>query len=242
MDKYNYNNKCGQEIFRDILAGKARRFPNGFWQQPGIEGECAAITRYFIEEILEWEDKDIKEKTCEMIFRKYHLSGMLEYVFGRSPFLAINNAYPGRYRVWELTCTPKHFWEEEKNRNSALSWLLDKTGKTKICELTNKDFLNNGLGGLMDYLKRYSIYENLNRNEIEHKKIRNETEIKISFSKINRSNGRSKVRARMEIPEEMLKEIGITEKNNVVTLSLDSENMSIIIKKVNTSGEMCVKV
>lgn len=119
----------------------------------------------------------------------------------------------------------------EKNRNEALSWLLDKTGKVKIDELTNKDFLNNGLGGLMDYLKRYSMYENLNRNEIEHKKIRNETEIKISFSKINRSNGRSKVRARVEIPEEMLKEIGITENNNVVTLSLDSENMSIIIIK-----------
>lgn len=231
MKKYFYDDKFGWEIFRDILSGKASRFPNRYWQQPGAEAECAVITRYFIEDVLKWEDKDIREKINEMVFRKYHLSGMLEYVFGRSPFLAIDNAYPGRYKVWELTCTPKHFWEQEGNRNSALSWLLDKTGKTKIGELTNKDFLNNGLGGLMDYLKRYSIYENLNRNEIEHKKIRNETEIKISFSKINRNNGRSKVRARMEIPEEMLKEIGITENNNVVTLSLDSENMSIIIKK-----------
>lgn len=228
MEKYS----CGREIFMDILSGKASRFPNGFWQQPGIEGECADITRYFIEDVLRWEDKDIREKTSEMVFRKYHLSGMLEYVFGRSPFSAIDNAYPGRYKVWELTCTPKHFWEEEKNRNSALSWLLDKTGKIKINELTNKDFLNNGLGGLMDYLKSKKVYKELDRESVEGGKERRDIELKVSFSVTNKNSERNKINARLEIPPELLEEIGVNKNHNKVFLHLDKEENIIIIKSL----------
>lgn len=233
MEKYNYNNKDGWEIFRDILDGKASRFPNGYWRQPGVETECANITKYFIENILRREDKEIREKTNEMIFRKYHLSGMLEYVFGRSPFLAIDNAYPGRYRVWELTCTPKHFWEEEKNRNDALSWLLDKTGKIKISELTNKDFLKNGLGGLMDYLTSKKVYKKMDRSLVEDGKKRKDIENNISFSVTNRKSGRNKVNARLEIPPELLKEIGINKDINKVLVCLDKINNVLIIKRCN---------
>lgn len=232
MKKYFYDDKSGWEIFRDILARKASRFPNGYWQQPGAEAECAVITRYFIEDVLKFTDKDIRENINEMLFRKYHLSGMLEYVFGRSPFLAIDNAYPGKYKVWELTCTPKHFWEEEKNRNSALSWLLDKTGKVKINELTNKDFLNNGLGGLMDYLTSKKVYREIDRECIESGKERKNIDVNISFSVTNKKSGRNKVNARLEIPPELLKEIGVDKNNNRVSLQLEKNRDIIIIKKI----------
>lgn len=232
MKKYFYDDKFGWEIFRDILSGKASRFPNGYWQQPGVESECAAITKYFIEDVLKWEDKDIREKTNEMVFRKYHLSGMLEYVFGRSPFLAIDNAYPGKYKVWELTCTPKHFWEQEENRNSALSWLLDKTGKIKIDELTNKDFLNNGLGGLMDYLTSKKVYEKMDRQCIENGKERKNIEANISFSVRNKKSVRHKINACLEIPPDFLKEIGVDKNNNRVSLQLGENKDVIIIKRI----------
>lgn len=233
MGKYNYDNKDGCEIFRDILDGKVGMFPRGYWRQPGVEAECAAITRYFIEDVLKWEDKDIREKTNEMVFRKHHLSGMLEYVFGRSPFLAIDNAYPDKYKAWELTCIPKHFWEEEKNRNSALAWLLDKTGKIKINELTNKDFLNNGLGGLMDYLTSKKVYKKMDRTAVEAGRKRKDMEINISFSVANKKSGRNKVRARLEIPPEVLKEIGVSQDSNRVSLRVNPDKNEIIIKSVN---------
>lgn len=232
LEKYNYNNKECWEIFKDILDGKIKRFPTGYWKQPGIEIECVIITRYFIEKVLKWQDSDIREKTCEMIFRKYHLSGMLEYVFNRSPFLAIENAYPGKYKVWELTCTPKGFWKNEKNRNDALSFLLDKTGKIKIDELTNKDFLNNGLGGLMDYLTTNKIYKNMDRKIIESGKSRNDIELTVSFSVTNKNANRNKINARLELPVEMLKEIGIDKENNKVSLHLDIDKHTITIKKI----------
>lgn len=227
--KYNYDTKEPQEIFQDILDEKISRFPTGYWKQPGIETECAIITRYFIEKVLKWEDRDIKEKICEMIFRKYHLSGMLEYVFGRSPYLALDNAYPGRYKVWDLKCTPKRFWVKEENRNEALNFLLDQTGKVKINELTNKDFLKYNLGGLMDYLTANSVYKTLNTDLIEQNRQRKWIYTKISFSVTNKKSGRNKVRARLEIPEEMLEEIGVTKENNDISISL--KNDTIIIKK-----------
>lgn len=228
--KYNYDNKCGCEIFKDILDGKLHAFPRGFWQQPNVENECAEITKYFIEKILKWDENDILTKTNEMIFRKYHLSGMLEYVFGRSPFLAIDNAYPGKYKPWELRCLPKGFWQEEKNRNKALSWLLDKTGKVKVDELINKDFLCNGLCGLMDYLTENKLYENMDKDKIEYGKERNVIELNVTFVIRNTKAGRNKINTHIEIPPAMLKEIGIDENNRNVILKVDSNRGEIIIK------------
>lgn len=226
-EKYSYDGKNGKEIFKDILDEKVGRFPIGFWKQSGVEYEAAEITRYFIEDILKWEDKDIREKICEMIFRKYHLSGMLEYVFGRSPFRAIDNAYPGRYKVWELTCTPKHFWEDKKNRENALHYLLNKTGKARTDELSNVDFLNYGLGGLMDYLSKYNAFILL-EDKKESRIYKN-----VSFFTSNNQSSRNLIRATIELPVSMFKEIGVSKTDNNVMVSV--KDGKIIIEK---SGEL----
>jgi len=226
--KYNYDGKNGKEIFQDILDEKVGKFPRNFWKQPGVEYEAAEITRYFVEDILKWKDKEIREKTCEMIFRKYHLSGMLEYVFGRSPFRAIDNAYPGRYKVWELTCTPKHFWEDKKNRESALYYLLDKTGKISTDELSNADFLNYGLGGLMDYLNRYNAFMLLEAKEVKKK---SSIYKNVSFFTSNNQSIRNSIRATIELPASWFKEIGVSKTDNKVMVSV--KDGKIIIEKSN---------
>lgn len=226
-NKYSYDNKEPQEIFQDILDGKIGRFPIRYWRQPGIEHEAAIITRYFIEHVLKWDDENIRNETNEMIFRKYHLSGMLEYVFDRSPYKAINNAYPNRYKVWELTCTPKGFWKEEKNRNEALEYLLEKTNKVKVNELTNKDFICYGLGGLMDYLIKNNCYDTLDLEQIEHSKKRGILHTKISFSVANTKSKRNMVRARLELPMELLEEVGIDRNNNEVNIRIENDEIVI---------------
>lgn len=221
--KYNYENKEPQEIFQDILDGNVSRFPAGYWQQPGIEHECAVITKYFIEKVLKWGEEEIRENINEMIFRKYHLSGMLEYVFGRSPYEAIENAYPGKYKAWELKCIPRGFWQEERNRNDALIYLLDQTNKTKINELSNRDFLKYGLGGLMDYLTTNDLYRNLDREYIESGRKRGVLCTRVSFSVTNKKSERNKIRARVELPETMLKEIGVDKENNKIAVELKDD-------------------
>lgn len=224
--KYSYVNKEPHEIFQDILDGKIGRFPANYWKQSGVEEVASSITRYFIEVVLGWNDVEIKNIN-EKVFRQYRLSGMLEYVFNRSPFRAINNAYPGKYKPWELHCIPKGFWKEENNRAEALRYLLEHTQKTKINELTNKDFFKYGLGGLMDYLLKYNLYKKLDLREIEIYN-RGMIQTEVSFSVTNTKSNRNMIRARLELPVEMLEEIGVIKEKNLVNVKI--ENRKIIIE------------
>lgn len=213
-----------REVYKLILGGKIKRFPENYWNQPGVEDAAADITRYFMEDILKWKEEDIKNKTCEAVFRKYHLSGMLEYVFNRSPFKAVDNAYPGKFKAWELRCIPKGFWMEEENREQALLYLLDKTGKGRTDELANKDFIKYGLGGLMDYLIRNKSFILL-ENSAEERSICKD----VAFFTSNSKSSRNLVRASVEIPVSMLKEIGVTKEEAMVNLKV--EGKKIVIEK-----------
>lgn len=197
--KYSYDNKEPHEIFQDILDGKIGRFPANYWKQSGVEEVAASITRYFIEVVLRWNDVEIKNIN-EKVFRQYRLSGMLEYVFDRSPFRAINNAYPGKYKPWELHCIPKGFWKEENNRSEALRYLLEHT--------------------------QYNLYNTLDLQEIEIYN-RGMIQAEISFSVTNTKSNRNMIRARLELPVEMLEEIGVTKHKNLVNIKIENEKIII---------------
>lgn len=223
-----YDDKEAQELFQNILDGKVGRFPANFWRQPNVCHIAGVITRYFIEIVLEWTDEDIKSGISEMLFRKNHLSGMLEYVFKRSPFMAINNAYPDKYKPWELTCTPRHYWDAEINRCQAIDFLISTTGKSKYEELSNKEFIQHGLGGLMDYITRHDISDSVST-------ICGEDEIKsiigsASFSVTNPKSKRNMITARIQMPVSMLEQIGVTKHNNEIVITV--ENDCIIIRKL----------
>lgn len=110
--KYSYVNKEPHEIFQDILDGKIGRFPANYWKQSGVEEVASSITRYFIEVVLGWNDVEIKNIN-EKVFRQYRLSGMLEYVFDRSPFRAINNAYLVNINLGNYTVSQKDFGKKK---------------------------------------------------------------------------------------------------------------------------------
>ncbi len=155
------------DIYIKILKGELNRFPNRFWVDPGAEQNAKEVTIYFIEEVLKWNKDDIRKNLCEAIFRKNKLSGMLEYTFDRSPFKAINNAYPNTFKEWEFKAAPKHIWEDKNKREEAVNWLLIKVNKDKFKELTNVDFLNNGLGGLLDYFLKHKEFNNIDESRVE---------------------------------------------------------------------------
>lgn len=215
------------EIYKKILKGELKKFPNRFWVDPGAEENAKQVTKYLIEDILKWTDEEVKCNLSELIFRKNKLSGMLECTFGRSPFKAIDNAYPNKYKEWDFKTVPKGLWEKEDKRNEAIRDLLLKTNKDKFLELTNIDFLNNGLGGLMDFLITKKEFINVDSTKVEQGLNSKERILKVTFNKSGGTSSRNGVTTRITIPTSWIKELGLTENNREIIAKLEDGKIII---------------
>ena len=215
------------DIYKLILEGKLKKFPDQFWTKPGTFDSAKEITQYFIEKILCWNEEDIKEKLTELVFRRNKLSGMLEYVFGRSPYKALDNAYPLKYKEWEIGHAPRKIWENESKREEAINWLLLKTNKSTLEELTNVDFNNYRLSGLLDYLYKIKGFESINKIKIQKNTTSNIRTLNIIFNKSGGSAGRGAVTPRLTLPVSWIKELGITEEFREVTAKLEDGKIII---------------
>lgn len=110
-------------------------------------------TKWLIEEHLQWSDEDIKNNLTQEIFFTNELRGMLDMCFNKSPYEAINHAYPGKYKAWEICrVVPMGYWTLE-NRIMATKWLIEEKLKlspeTDLCKVTYDDFKNNRLSGML---------------------------------------------------------------------------------------------
>lgn len=219
------------DIYIKILKGELNRFPNRFWVDPGAEQNAKEVTIYFIEEVLKWNKDDIRKNLCEAIFRKNKLSGMLEYTFDRSPFKAINNAYPNTFKEWEFKAAPKHIWEDKNKREEAVNWLLIKVNKDKFKELTNVDFFNNGLGGLLDYFLKHKEFNNIDESRVEEGLKSMERILNVTFNKSGGTSSRNGVTTRLTLPTSWVKELGLTEENREVIAKLEDGKITIEPKK-----------
>ncbi|MFW6024881.1 MAG: hypothetical protein ACOCRX_00920 [Candidatus Woesearchaeota archaeon] len=145
--------------------------PNNYWQ--GEQGRKNAIkaTKWLIEEKLKWDMKDIKEKINYKIFVEHNLLGMLKRVFDTSIYKAIDSAYPGVFKRWELgEHVRNNFWTIEEGK-LATKWLIEeklKWNDEMIRKKLNKQvFIDNDLYGMLQrcfnaspYLAINSIYPN----------------------------------------------------------------------------------
>jgi hypothetical protein len=207
------------EIYKKILNKELDRFPNGYWKDGNSKLNAKEITKYLIEDLLRWDGNKVKQNLQAKIFRDNKLSGMLEYVFGRSPYKAINNAYPEEYKPWEFRNAYKGIWDKQENIEDAIRWLLKKVRKDKFNELTNLDFLNNGLGGLLDKLiKEKKI---VNKNNVEDGIYFNERVLKIAFDKSRHSSNRNIINPIIKLPPSWLEKLEITEENNEIKATLE---------------------
>lgn len=85
----------------EVLA-KGKQFPKGVWNCNEKYDNAKEVTKTLIEKVLKWSDDEIKRKLSANIFRKYLLTGMLGYLFNNSPYLAIENAYSGKFKKSDL--------------------------------------------------------------------------------------------------------------------------------------------
>ena len=135
--------------------------PHGFWNKE----TAREATRWLIEEKLKWTDEDIIEKFSYYTFLDNGLIGMLENVFCTSPYQALENAYPRRFKAWQLSCVVHNYWNKETGIE-ATKWLIEKKLKWSdedICNnLCAKTFEKNGLGSMLTNVFNTSPYQALN--------------------------------------------------------------------------------
>lgn len=154
-------------IFEDVLLGITKCFPRNYWS--GNEGrERAKIcTRYLMEEIFYYTEEDVKRYLRYETFTKNKLSGMLRRVYKDSPYNAINDAYNGKIKPWELQCCPMGFWDDKDNRIDGILWILNKNNiniENIERDLTALMFRDCGMCGLIDKYNGnlYKIIEEFN--------------------------------------------------------------------------------
>lgn len=111
------------EIYKLILNGKIKKFPNGFWTNHDKLQNAAKVTRYLIEELLNWDDECVKNNLKLTVFKNNKLTGMMNLCFTDSTYEAINNAYPNKFHPWEFSQTSDGFWLVDENIIKALDWL-----------------------------------------------------------------------------------------------------------------------
>lgn len=74
---------------------------------------------------LGWNEDDIKDKLSQKTFKEFGLSAMLIQVYGSSPYRAINDLMPGKFKEWEFNNVPLNFWSKE-NCEKAIIWVITK--------------------------------------------------------------------------------------------------------------------
>ena len=135
----------------EVLA-KGKNFPSGTWSGDKKYENAKNVTKTLIEKVLKWSENDIKEKLSANTFRKNSLGGMLAVLFNDSPYRAIENAYPGKFKPWELPSVSKKFWNMETAREATI-WLIEEKLKWSDDDIKEKlsanIFEKNSLGGML---------------------------------------------------------------------------------------------
>lgn len=154
------------EIYKLILDRKMRCFPRGFWEKPEAFHSAKEITLYLFEERLKWSNEEIKKSLNQNTFFDNKLRGMLNTLFKNSPYEALNNAYPDKFKEWELPITPWNFWNE-KTAYELVKWLIEKKYKWSSDEIkknfSKTSLIKLGYDRAMDFIKEdtYGIIEKL---------------------------------------------------------------------------------
>lgn len=137
---------------------KKCRIPQNYWCDRNNRKDAI---RWLIEENLNWNIDDVKEKFNRDMLLEYDLATLTAYY--TSSIDIVNEIYPNQIYVWELkrsSVSPK-FWEIKENRLAAVRWLIEEQLKYNhdevVDKLTIEDFYNNKLTTLIENYYNESI-------------------------------------------------------------------------------------
>ena len=137
------------DIYEEVLSGRRKRFPLGTWN---YLSDAIRLVKYLIEDKLQWSREDVCNNLRYETFVNAKLAGMMVLCFNKSPYQALNAAYPEKYKPWELQHTLQGFWTRE-NGVEAVRWLLEeklKWSREDICSYLDFDtFVEHGIQSVL---------------------------------------------------------------------------------------------
>jgi len=113
-----------EEIYQEILDGKRRNFPQYTWSEDVDRELAKRITRYLIEVVLDWDTEQIINGWTRELLVKYKLGGMLSIAYNGCLNPPLHDAYPDRFKEWQLRVAPNGYWTAE-NSLDALKWTIE---------------------------------------------------------------------------------------------------------------------
>ncbi|MFH1182342.1 MAG: hypothetical protein V1702_05260 [Candidatus Woesearchaeota archaeon] len=162
---------------KEIKPWEVKKAPQGYWKGPeGLE-HAAQATRWLIEDVLRTPVGEIPEKVHQKTFVEYGLCGMM-HLFNGNVYMAVDNAYPGRFREWDIR--HKDMWQGEAGKSlgkKAVRWLaeyLQIPVNDVPTKLKTRHFRENHLGGCLENCFGSSLYTAVSETfpEIPNEEIR----------------------------------------------------------------------
>ena len=160
MKKFNHS---PYELLNYIYPGEYKPWelsnaPVNTW----TEETAVEALKWLIEEKLMWSREEVIKSYSKKTLIDNGLKSIM-YLFDNSPYNALNAAYPGDYKPWELSNAPWNTWNDE-NAAKATIWLFEEKLNWNEEDIksyaTRRIFISNGLAGLMKcYTSVYELLE-----------------------------------------------------------------------------------
>ena len=166
MQSFTDEQKEIKEYYLCDVLQYGKRFPMGTWIYFDVVDYNAAaiVTKAMIEDVLKWSEEELLKKLSQKTFYDNRLRGMLK-IFDCSPYAAINNAYPDKYKPWQFANVPNSYWTKE-TAAEATRWLIEEKLKWSeeelLKKLGKKTFYDNGLKGMLTNVFDGSSYAAIN--------------------------------------------------------------------------------
>lgn len=137
--------------------------PYRFWlREKGKDYSKQAIQEMIFDLNIKMEE--IPKLVTIPIFRKYGLENMIETLYGRSRFEAIDAVYPGKFKPWEYSTGD--YWKQQTihTAREAVKWLIEVKLHLTLQdfhkgEVSLQHFLDYGLNQMLKYFYNYSYIE-----------------------------------------------------------------------------------
>ena len=137
-----------------------KQTPNRYWQDDEGREHARAATRWLIGQLglVNAEPAEVAAVVDQSTFDRAGLRGMLEIVYGDSPYAALTELYPGLY-PWQMTGgSTVAYWGGKSGRDharAATQWMVARMGLAEAApmelarQVTGRTFEAYGLIGML---------------------------------------------------------------------------------------------
>lgn len=131
------------QLYNTFLYIVNDEMPNSYWKNNGLL-KAKVITKYLIENILNYRRIEIIHKLSIKQIKEYKLESMFDILFQKDLYKLLENAYPKTY-CKEMFEGKRNYWDIDLLCEEALK-AAEKLGKT-VNELTLREFVKHtGIG------------------------------------------------------------------------------------------------